>query len=621
MKFNLDINTTLQNLLAQEDTDGDKKITIDDNGPKSFKIEDINGNSELIEGTYFLSNLLQELALAKIDGLDFAEIDLDFVTEKPVERISRKIKDFYWKGLTRTIDENGILKILSDEKTNNPISYIYTAAKDNFAFEYFKKIEVKIPNLKVLQLPTDFNDEFSLTLNEKPGILALALKTENEKTSGVPFLVPGGRFNEMYGWDSYFIAMGLLVDGKIELARSIADNFKYQIDHYGKILNANRSYYLSRTQPPFYSTLIVDIVNKQKQDKKWLSEHLKTIIFEYNTVWMKSGERLTENGLNRYKAEGIGIPYEVESGHFDDILEKYAPKYNSSVRDFEKKYLSREIVDSELDDYFIHDRSMRESGHDTTNRLINVCAHLNPIALNSLLYKYETDIAFLIKTEFEDNFEFENNYLDQKFWLTKAHFRKQKIDELCWNPERGLYFDYNFIEKKQHDFETATAFYPLWAKLCNAEQAEKLVKNSLSKFKKKGGIAGCTKSTLEKFDNNSPQRQWDYPFGWAPHQILLWEGLLNYGFVAEAQEMVYRWLWLITKNAVDYNGTIPEKFDLEISSHKVFAEYGNVGTQFNYITEEGFGWMNASYQFGLTILNSDLKEKLNLLTDPDILFN
>ena len=102
--------------------------------------------------------------------------------------------------------------------------------------------------------------------------------------------------------------------------------------------------------------------------------------------------------------------------------------------------------------------------------------------------------------------------------------------------------------------------------------------------------------------------------------MLLWEGLIKYNYLDKAQEMVYRWLWLITKNAVEYNGTIPEKFDLEISSHKVFAEYGNVGTEFDYIAKEGFGWMNASYQLGLTFINQDFKSKLNQLVDQNDLF-
>ena len=621
MKFKLHITQTIEKLLAQEDTDGDKKITIDDHGPKKFLLNDENGNSALIEGTYQLSNLLQELALAKKSNTEFAEIDLNEITEDPVKRISGKIKNLYWKGLTRTIDADGVKKILEDNKIENELAYLYVPFGDEIVFDYFKKLEAVTPKLKVVQMPKNITPEYVLSLNKKPGILALALQIKNNEISGVPFVVPGGRFNEMYGWDSYFIAKGLLIDDKIELALGIAENFKYQIDHYGKILNANRSYYLTRTQPPLYTSLIMDVIEKSDPDIFWIERHLKTAIKEYQTVWMEEGKRLTANGLNRYKAEGIGLPFEVEEGHFDDILEQYAPKYNLSTREFEKKYLEREVVDPELDKYFIHDRSMRESGHDTTNRLVGICANLNTVAINSLLYKYETDIAFLIKKYFKNEFQyFEDKSFSSEYWLSKAASRKDKINELCWNPEYGCYLDYDFVNEKQHFFEAAPTFYPLWAKISTPEQAEILVKKTLPRFKMKGGIAGSTKESIAGVDENAPIRQWDYPFGWAPHQMLLWEGLLNYNFNEEAQEMVYRWLWLITRNAVDYNGTIPEKFDLSISSHKIFAEYGNVGTEFDFITEEGFGWMNASYQYGLTILEDDLKQKLSDLVDPDELF-
>ncbi|MFG4000932.1 trehalase family glycosidase [Flavobacterium aquidurense] len=621
MKFKLHITQTIEKLLAQEDTDGDKKITIDDNGPKKFLLHDENGNSALIEGTYQLSNLLQELALAKKSNTEFADIDLNQITEDPVKRISGKIKNLYWKGLTRTIDADGVKKILEDNKIENELAYLYVPFGDEIVFDYFKKLEAVTPKLKVVQMPKNISPEYVLSLNKKPGILALALQIKNNEISGVPFVVPGGRFNEMYGWDSYFIAKGLLIDDKIDLALGIAENFKYQIDHYGKILNANRSYYLTRTQPPLYTSLIMDVLEKSNPDIFWIERHLKTAIKEYQTVWMEEGKRLTANGLNRYKAEGIGLPFEVEEGHFDDILEQYAPKYNLSTREFEKKYLEREVVDEELDKYFIHDRSMRESGHDTTNRLVGVCANLNTVAINSLLYKYETDIAFLIEKYFKNEFQyFEDKSFSSEYWLSKASSRKEKINKLCWNVENGCYLDYNFVNEEQHFFEAAPTFYPLWAKISTPEQAEILVKKTLPRFKMKGGIAGCTKASIAGVDENAPIRQWDYPFGWAPHQMLLWEGLLNYNFHEEAQEMVYRWLWLITRNAVDYNGTIPEKFDLSISSHKILAEYGNVGTEFDYITEEGFGWMNASYQYGLTILKDNLKQKLSDLVDPDEIF-
>ena len=621
MKFKLHIRQTLEKLLAQEDTDGDKKITVDDKGPKCFLLENETGNSVAIEGTYHLSNLLQELALSKKENTDFAEINLDHIIENPVDRISRKIKDLYWNGLTRTIDADGIRKILEDDKIENTISYLYVPFGDEMVFDYFKKLETTNSKLKVEQLPKNISPEYVLSLNEKPGILALALQIKDNEISGVPFVVPGGRFNEMYGWDSYFIAKGLLIDNKTELALGIAENFKYQIDHYGKILNANRSYYLTRTQPPLYTSLIRDVLEKSNPEIFWIERHLKTAIKEYQTVWMEEGKRLTANGLNRYKAEGIGLPFEVEEGHFDDILEQFAPKHNLSTREFEKKYLRREINEPELDKYFTHDRSMRESGHDTTNRLVAICANLNTVAINSLLYKYETDIAYLIGNYFKKEFQYDEHIsYSSNYWSSKANSRKEKVNQLCWNAENGIYLDYNFVTEQQHFFDAATTFYPLWAKISTPEQAEILVKNTLPKFKMKGGIAGSTKEAIANLGKNSPVRQWDYPFGWAPHQMLLWEGLLNYNFNDEVQEMVYRWLWLITRNAVDYNGTIPEKFDLEISSHKIFAEYGNVGTEFNYITEEGFGWMNASYQYGLTILREDLKQKLSDLVDPDELF-
>lgn len=621
MKFLLNIDKVFNDLLLQEDTDQDKKITKDDTGPKKFVlVDEITKQKITIEGTYHLSNLLQELAQLKEIKQTVGEVDLLRIQENPVERISRKIRDDYWNELTRTIDKKGLSQILQDEKTTNEIPTLYVSAKDKQGVAYFQELEKEVQNFKVAILPEDFSMEYVETLNTKPGILALALEQKIYSLQGVPFVVPGGRFNEMYGWDSYFIGVGLLIDNQLEKAMSIAENFKYQIIHYGKILNANRSYYLTRTQPPLYSSLIINIVKQKRPSQEWLQSHLETVILEYNTVWMVQGNRLTPTGLNRYKADGVGMPFEVEPGHFDDVLLPYAQKYNLPIREFEKQYLKRTLIDPELDIYFVHDRSLRESGHDTSDRLINTCANLNSVDINSFLYKYEKDIAYLIKNYFNGSFQAGSVVYTSDEWEQKAIFRKEKINELCWNEEAGMYFDYDFVNKKQFPFEAATTFFPLWAGLCSENQAKKLVEIALPQFIKTGGITGSTKASVANVPEDAPQRQWDYPFGWAPHQMLLWEGLINYTFFDKAQEMVYRWLWLITKNAVEYNGTIPEKFDLEISSHKVFAEYGNVGTEFDYIAKEGFGWVNASYQFGLQIMHSKLKEKLNDLVSPDDLF-
>ena len=183
-----------------------------------------------------------------------------------------------------------------------------------------------------------------------------------------------------------------------------------------------------------------------------------------------------------------------------------------------------------------------------------------------------------------------------------------------------MYFDFNIATGEQTDFVSATLFTPLWAGICDAEQAASSVKNGIALLKEKGGIASCDEASRGAISEHRPQKQWDYPNGWAPHQMMIWKGLKQYGFEKELQELVYRWLYMITRNAVDYNGTIPEKYDVVIATHKVFAEYGNVGTEFQYITKEGFGWMNASFQYGVSLLDEGLIKNLNDLVPPDQLF-
>ncbi|MEN8883058.1 MAG: alpha,alpha-trehalase, partial [Flavobacteriaceae bacterium] len=399
--FHLNIKKTLEKLLIQEDTDGDKKITIEDKGPKVFTIPSDIGDDYIVKGTYHLSNLLQELVIAKNEGKTIAKIPINHIEELPVDRVSRMIKDFFWSGLTRTLDEKGIENLINDSKNETLISNklrVYVPYKDKIAYDYYKKLETGFP-IEAIKLPEKITSKFVKSINSKPGILSLKLEEKNGEISGIPFVIPGGRFNEMYGWDSYFQSIGLIIDGKIDLAKAAADHFQYEIEHYGKILNANRSYYLTRTQPPFYTSLICEVFEITK-DKIWLKSHLKTAIKEYETVWMVNGKRLTKNGLNRFLAEGIGIPPECEAGHFDWIIKPLAEALNCSISEYISQYQSNELSNSELDEYFLNDRSVRESGHDTSYRIEGNCADLNLVELNAFLYKYETDFAKLINEEF-----------------------------------------------------------------------------------------------------------------------------------------------------------------------------------------------------------------------------
>lgn len=618
----IQIRETLKKLLLQEDTDGDTKITIEDEGPKSFLLESIQGETYDVKGTYFLSNLLQELVLALETGAEYAYIPIDHIEEAPTHRISRMIKDYYWNGLTRTMDEKGIEALLSDTKNESldaeAILRVYVPYRDVFALDYYMQLKHFMP-LEVIQLPKKITPEYVKGLNNKPGILSLKLNEDEGVVTGEPFVVPGGRFNEMYGWDSYFESIGLLIDGRTDLAMAMANNFQYEIENYGKILNANRSYYLTRTQPPFYTSLIREIFERTG-DRKWLQSQLETAIKEYETVWMVQGKRLTQNGLNRYLAEGIGKPPEAEEGHFHHEFGPHAKAAGMDVNRYETLYAAGEISNRALDSYFVHDRSVRESGHDTSYRLEGNCADLNLVELNAFLYKYETDFATLILEVFEDSFAIGNQHYTSDDWFQKAAFRKEKSNQYLWNEEQGLYFDYDHRKKEQTTFVSATLFTPLWAHMCSPEQAERVVKNGIPLLKEKGGIASCTEKSRGPISKDRPQKQWDYPNGWAPHQMMIWKGLQNYGYEKELQELVYRWLFMITKNAVDYNGTIPEKYDVVSATHKVFAEYGNVGTEFQYITKEGFGWMNASFQYGISLLHPSYLDSLNKLTPPEEIF-
>jgi len=329
MKLYFDVDINLKALLKQEDTDGDKKITVDDKGPKRFNIFSIDGRGFEICGTYYLSVLLQELYLAKESGKKKLQLSEENIFATPVERASRLIKNNFWDGLTRRIDETNLENAVKDSKIKSDKNYIYVPFSDVLAFRYFKRLERKRTelNLSVIKLPESLNENHFKDLNKKPGLLNLGLKkNKNGRIEGIPFVVPGGRFNEMYGWDSYFESLGLIIDGKIDLAASMAENFFYEIEHYGKILNANRTYYLNRSQPPFLTSLINEIwLNQTNKSKGWLGKAIGFAIKEYETVWLGK-DRITETGLSRYFGSGSGMPPETEPSHFDAILKPFAKK-------------------------------------------------------------------------------------------------------------------------------------------------------------------------------------------------------------------------------------------------------------------------------------------------------
>jgi len=303
----------MDDLLREEDTDGDHKISVHDlfmrgthRGDRRFTLVPIRGTPMEIAGTYHLSNLLQELALLRDARQDTGSISLNKIFEPPVRRISRQIRELYWSGLTRRIDEEGMLRIVTDEKrtTAHKTMPVYVPHDDDQARAYFSAVSTSHPawDLRVVRLPSPITPDYVRSIDDTPGILTLGLRRNAAGAlEGIPFVVPGGRFNEMYGWDSYFILLGLLSDGEVDRARDIVDNMVYEITHYGAVLNANRTYYLTRSQPPFLTSMARAVYERLPRDpgnRAWLRGVLVAAMREYRDVWMNR-ERLTGTGLSR----------------------------------------------------------------------------------------------------------------------------------------------------------------------------------------------------------------------------------------------------------------------------------------------------------------------------------
>lgn len=650
VELRLDVAKTKGLILRQEDTDGDLRVTIEDQGPKHLVIRSGNHGAHChnIRGNYMISTLLQELTLledqrkkvantlklksARITRSFREKITLDKLTENPVTRLNRMIRNYFWPALVRKIDGDGLSIISMDPKNRsaNHRPRIFIPYDDNSAWEYFQQVAILHPylNLDVIKLPQDITPKYVQSLNSEPGILALELVQNGNHIEGKPFLVPGGRFNELYGWDSYFIILGLLEDASIEndnlsIARSIVDNLVYEIAHYGMILNANRSYYLRRSQPPFLTDMAIRVHEAlisqggkccPTEASIWLDRVMRFAKKEYEEVWMSSPRYIAEVGLSRYCSDVQGVPPETESTHFDSLLTPYLAKYGIKDKsEFIDKYNEGLICEPILDEYFMHDRAVRESGHDTTYRLDGRAAHLCTVDLCSLLYKYEIDMA--------NYFEGQANFEESHKWKEAALRRQKLANQLLWDENQSMYYDYDFKNAKRIDYESVTAFWPLWSGMASQEQADALVNKNLLKFEMAGGLVSGTKESLGEISLNRPNRQWDYPFGWAPHQMMAWRGLKKYGYHDIASRLAYRWCFMITKAFSDFNGVVPEKFDVVRMSHKVSAEYGNVGTEFELVPREGFGWMNASYVVGQRYLSPIQRKALGALAQPDVLFS
>ena len=393
-----------------------------------------------------------------------------------------------------------------------------------------------------------------------------------------PYVVPGGRFNEMYGWDSYFIQVGLLRDGEIERAQQMVDNFLYQIDHYGTILNANRSYYLTRSQPPFLTSMILGVY-RVTNDRVWLESTLPAIDSFY-AFWTKPPHLIEETGLSRYHGFGRGEAPEVVSDerdaegrtHYDRIKEYYR---TTPVTAYDLSLYYDATGDRLTPLFYVGDRSMRESGFDPSNRFgpFNIdIIHFAPVCLNSLLYRMEVEAAEIYGELGRQE--------EAGVWTDRADGRRELINEYLWDDDQGMYMDYDFLDEELSAYEFATTFYPLWVGLASDEQAERVARN-LYRFEAPGGLLTSTRITGS---------QWDAPFGWGPLQMIAAQGLRRYGFRADADRLTAKFTELVTREFEEH-AVIVEKYDVVQRESEVEA-----GIRFGYSANQvGFGWTNAAF--------------------------
>jgi len=391
-----------------------------------------------------------------------------------------------------------------------------------------------------------------------------------------PYVVPGGRFNEMYGWDSAFILIGLLEDGEIARARDLVDNAVFEVAHYGGVLNANRTFALTRGQPPFLGTMVRGVY-RATGDRAWLAQVRDAVAAEH-AHWTAPPHLLGDTGLSRYFDHGEGPAPEVVSSERDTRGRSHYDRVRAAFRTHAANdpaltpyYDAR--GDALTPRFYKDDRSMRESGFDPTDRFGPFGAgitRLAPVCLNTLLYTMELDLA-AIDAELA-------RPASAAAWTARAARRAERVEALLWDDRAGLYLDYDAETRARRDYPFATTFWPLAAGLAAPAHARR-VRDNLPRFERPGGVVTSTRVSGS---------QWDAPFGWAPLQLFAVEGLRRTGFAPDADRLARAFLSLLADD-FDRRGTLVEKYDVDRRTSEIAG-----ALSYGYASNEiGFGWTNA----------------------------
>lgn len=380
------------------------------------------------------------------------------------------------------------------------------------------------------------------------------------------YIVPGGRFSEQFYWDSYFIMLGLAAEGNWTQVEAMVKNFAYLIRKYGYVPTANRTYFLSRSQPPFF-VLMVRLLAEYR-GKRILREYLPVLTLEYR-FWMKGRSKLAADEHFAYRRL-VQMPNGTFLNRYYD--NKVTPRPESLREDAETAGASQTP-----EQMYLHLRAAAESGWDFSSRWFRDPSDIKtirttdiiPADLNSLLYMLEETIADAYRTLLHPVMVHQ--------YRKKASSRKDAINRYLWSERKNFYMDYNFHAYKRTSVLSLAAVFPLYAGIATDAQAKHVAQKLKEDFLKPGGLV----TTLIKSG-----QQWDSPNGWAPLQWVAIEGLKRYGYHDLAGEIRDRWLEL--------NEKVFKKSRKMVEKYNVIGGDG-LGTGGEYVLQDGFGWTNGVY--------------------------
>lgn len=378
------------------------------------------------------------------------------------------------------------------------------------------------------------------------------------------YVVPGGRFREIYYWDSYFTMIGLGVSGRVDLIESMLDNMAYQVETIGYIPNGNRTYFLGRSQPPFFGAMVY--LYAQYTSLEEAVKYLPALQAEYD-FWMDGKNQLNER--NQVYRRVVKMGNFIINRYHDDVI---APRPESYREDVE---LAHGLSDEEASKLYLDLRTACESGWDFSARWFADgndfttirTSEIAPVDLNSILYHTENVLAKLYASNGEASKAAKLESL--------AEQRAEAINTIFWNEDATMFMDILWADGDHTDRITAASFYPMYFKAANEELGKAQTPVLLAQLRKDGGM-------LTSVDASG--QQWDAPNGWAPLQWIAYKGMDHYGFNDEARLLAEDWL-SINKKVYASTGKMMEKYN--VADTTLLAGGGE------YPTQDGFGWTNG----------------------------